>query len=456
METMRYTTYSDVWSFAVVMLEIFTAGQTPYRQMSDNSAVIHYVMAGGRAPRPPACSSECYELMLKCWEGVPTQRPIFPVLVGELETLAKVGGGVVPQVSPNEQLSSLLKGQGIVIRDLQGHTSGNVGGDLIVKNEFEEEVEDDEGKWEVNLDTNVARGDGSLRVIQPLYAAPGQEAVAAFHEGADGRQLALPEANVTDTQASYRDHHACKSACSTEAPKHGHFAVASPSTMAKIERNTYVAVDRTHSGAQLIYTLPDVNSAPAPVGGTTAEQRSPSTTHGTRESADNVIAASGELLYTTATQEGRVLASPARLEQNTYVVRNMKGREGELIYTASGLPLAVRCGGTASGRSAPIIVQQREHHDVSVAATSPLTSVSAGSNDMPLSAMLQESANSRTIETTNLPTSTPLTTLHASVEVINPPASRLAAHQNAKRPLKTEPKKKTVKCLGSNMDPFEI
>eukprot|EP01117_Protostelium_nocturnum_P008853 TRINITY_DN3173_c1_g2_i1.p1 TRINITY_DN3173_c1_g2~~TRINITY_DN3173_c1_g2_i1.p1 ORF type:complete len:1688 (-),score=589.29 TRINITY_DN3173_c1_g2_i1:9-5072(-) len=80
----RSTMSSDVWSYGVVMWEIFSFGMAPYGDMSNKEAV-DKVMEGYRLPKPSRCPDELYQnVMLKCWERDPKQRPAFADLYGIL------------------------------------------------------------------------------------------------------------------------------------------------------------------------------------------------------------------------------------------------------------------------------------------------------------------------------------------------------------------------------------
>jgi hypothetical protein len=98
MQSMRFTEGSDVWSFGITMIEVFTDGDKPYATM-DNAAVISQVQGGYRAPQPAKCTDDMYELMLKCWHAKQVQRPGFVALVKSIQqiidaTTATVVGGV--------------------------------------------------------------------------------------------------------------------------------------------------------------------------------------------------------------------------------------------------------------------------------------------------------------------------------------------------------------------------
>ncbi|XP_068624359.1 tyrosine-protein kinase Fer isoform X3 [Battus philenor] len=72
----KYTSLCDVWSYGVLMWEIFSKGDTPYAGMS-NSRAREKIDAGYRMPAPEGCSEDVYALMLRCWEYEAEKRPHF-------------------------------------------------------------------------------------------------------------------------------------------------------------------------------------------------------------------------------------------------------------------------------------------------------------------------------------------------------------------------------------------
>ncbi|XP_012583620.1 PREDICTED: protein-tyrosine kinase 6 [Condylura cristata] len=84
----HYSTKSDVWSFGVLLHEIFSRGQTPYPGMNNHEA-FQRVEAGYRMPPPPECPSPAHRLMLSCWHRDPEQRPGFAALRDGLCSLAR-------------------------------------------------------------------------------------------------------------------------------------------------------------------------------------------------------------------------------------------------------------------------------------------------------------------------------------------------------------------------------
>ena len=59
MQTLRFTQATDVWSFGITVLEIYTDGARPYTDLT-NIEVINKVMVGYRAPRPISCEPEVF------------------------------------------------------------------------------------------------------------------------------------------------------------------------------------------------------------------------------------------------------------------------------------------------------------------------------------------------------------------------------------------------------------
>uniref|UniRef100_A0AAY4DKF0 receptor protein-tyrosine kinase n=1 Tax=Denticeps clupeoides TaxID=299321 RepID=A0AAY4DKF0_9TELE len=69
----KFTTESDVWSFGVILWEIFTYGKQPWFQLANNE-VIDCITQGRVLERPRLCPKEVYDIMLGCWQREPQQR----------------------------------------------------------------------------------------------------------------------------------------------------------------------------------------------------------------------------------------------------------------------------------------------------------------------------------------------------------------------------------------------
>ncbi|XP_062869073.1 insulin-like growth factor 1b receptor [Trichomycterus rosablanca] len=79
-----FTTMSDVWSFGVVLWEIATLAEQPYRGMS-NEQVLRFVMEGGLLDKPNNCPDMLFELMRMCWQYNPKMRPSFLEIISSIK-----------------------------------------------------------------------------------------------------------------------------------------------------------------------------------------------------------------------------------------------------------------------------------------------------------------------------------------------------------------------------------
>ncbi|XP_054723913.1 tyrosine-protein kinase Fer-like [Uloborus diversus] len=82
-----YTTLCDVWSYGILMWEIFSLGSVPYLGLSNNKAT-EMVENGYRLQPPDNTPPEIYEIMRKCWEYDPQKRPHFGEIHSSLNIFA--------------------------------------------------------------------------------------------------------------------------------------------------------------------------------------------------------------------------------------------------------------------------------------------------------------------------------------------------------------------------------
>uniref|UniRef100_A0AAX7UZ68 Fibroblast growth factor receptor n=1 Tax=Astatotilapia calliptera TaxID=8154 RepID=A0AAX7UZ68_ASTCA len=100
-----YTHQSDVWSFGVLMWEIFTLGGSPYPGIPVEE-LFKLLKEGHRMDKPSNCTHELYMMMRECWHAVPTQRPTFKQLVEELDrVLLSISDEYLDLSTPFEQYS---------------------------------------------------------------------------------------------------------------------------------------------------------------------------------------------------------------------------------------------------------------------------------------------------------------------------------------------------------------
>ncbi|XP_037326336.2 inactive tyrosine-protein kinase transmembrane receptor ROR1 isoform X2 [Pungitius pungitius] len=72
----KFTSDSDIWSFGVVLWEIFSYGLQPYYGFS-NQEVMEMVRKRQLLPCPEDCPPRFYGLMTECWQEGPTRRTRF-------------------------------------------------------------------------------------------------------------------------------------------------------------------------------------------------------------------------------------------------------------------------------------------------------------------------------------------------------------------------------------------
>lgn len=105
----KYTSLCDVWSYGILMWEIFSRGDTPYSGMTNSKAreridagkfykfnenigkyIMIYVLLhsiGYRMPAPANTPPEMYRLMLKCWTAEAESRPHFDEIYNVVDAL---------------------------------------------------------------------------------------------------------------------------------------------------------------------------------------------------------------------------------------------------------------------------------------------------------------------------------------------------------------------------------
>ncbi|XP_022647191.1 putative tyrosine-protein kinase Wsck isoform X3 [Varroa destructor] len=83
----RVTQKTDVWSFGVLLWELFTFAGTPYVDLKSNEVQAR-ITKGHRLPQPRGVNTSLFQQMLNCWEMDPDERPSFEFLARELRTVA--------------------------------------------------------------------------------------------------------------------------------------------------------------------------------------------------------------------------------------------------------------------------------------------------------------------------------------------------------------------------------
>ncbi|KAG5275724.1 hypothetical protein AALO_G00123850 [Alosa alosa] len=80
-----YTFESDVWSYGILLWEIFSLGRSPYPGMPVDAKFYKMIKEGYRMDAPEFAPSEMYVVMRSCWDTDPCRRPSFRKLVEKVE-----------------------------------------------------------------------------------------------------------------------------------------------------------------------------------------------------------------------------------------------------------------------------------------------------------------------------------------------------------------------------------
>ncbi|KAJ8304367.1 hypothetical protein KUTeg_017950 [Tegillarca granosa] len=87
----KFTNKSDMWSFGILLWEVYSFGRVPYPRIPLADVVMH-VERGYRMEAPEGCPKKIYNIMLKAWELDPKNRPTFKEV---LEMLKEEGATTV-------------------------------------------------------------------------------------------------------------------------------------------------------------------------------------------------------------------------------------------------------------------------------------------------------------------------------------------------------------------------
>lgn len=76
LQTKRYTTRSDLWSYGITLYEIFTFGRLPYDDMAE-SQILNWVLEGNRLPFSSSTPPIVQTIAYRCWDLNLAKRPTF-------------------------------------------------------------------------------------------------------------------------------------------------------------------------------------------------------------------------------------------------------------------------------------------------------------------------------------------------------------------------------------------
>eukprot|EP00035_Acanthoeca_spectabilis_P014131 m.268779 g.268779 ORF g.268779 m.268779 type:complete len:1976 (-) comp16059_c0_seq12:62-5989(-) len=88
LEEDKFSSASDIWSFGVVLHEIMSMGEHPYKDLQTNTMVIDFITTGGLMGRHVLCPPTVYnQLILPCWHDDPAERIDYNELLELIEAL---------------------------------------------------------------------------------------------------------------------------------------------------------------------------------------------------------------------------------------------------------------------------------------------------------------------------------------------------------------------------------
>lgn len=82
----EFSSKSDMWSFGILLYEIYSFGRLPYPKISLTD-VVKYVETGYRMEAPDGCPSAIYDIMKRAWSAESKDRPSFAETLEEIEKI---------------------------------------------------------------------------------------------------------------------------------------------------------------------------------------------------------------------------------------------------------------------------------------------------------------------------------------------------------------------------------
>ncbi|CAJ0572704.1 unnamed protein product, partial [Mesorhabditis spiculigera] len=99
LSTFEYSFKSDVWSYGILLWELFSLGEVPFAGVQTTDLLL-YIRAGNRPDRPAFCTDEVWTILMACWHLEADKRPTFTDLGrkfgGILEIATENYGYLIP------------------------------------------------------------------------------------------------------------------------------------------------------------------------------------------------------------------------------------------------------------------------------------------------------------------------------------------------------------------------
>uniref|UniRef100_A0A8C0VVN8 receptor protein-tyrosine kinase n=1 Tax=Cyanistes caeruleus TaxID=156563 RepID=A0A8C0VVN8_CYACU len=115
-----YTMKSDVWSYGILLWEIFSLGVNPYPGIPVDTNFYKLIQSGFKMDQPYYATKDVYAMMQSCWALDSRKRPSFSCLVSSLSCqLAEAEGAVSKHRKMNMDEESLLSSAALQHEDPQ-------------------------------------------------------------------------------------------------------------------------------------------------------------------------------------------------------------------------------------------------------------------------------------------------------------------------------------------------
>ncbi|XP_071447294.1 tyrosine-protein kinase CSK [Hetaerina americana] len=85
----KFSNKSDMWSFGILLWEIYSFGRVPYPRIP-LSEVVKHVEKGYKMEAPDGCPPEVYDIMKRAWDLQPEKRPSFKEIETKLGLLKAI------------------------------------------------------------------------------------------------------------------------------------------------------------------------------------------------------------------------------------------------------------------------------------------------------------------------------------------------------------------------------
>ena len=123
----KFTPQSDIWSFGVLLYEVFSFGGMPFAALS-NGEVLTAVLGGMKPEVPQKCAPELAQLMRDCWHRSPQKRISALEALQRLRQIQLSGGGTATAETTTTSIANGTTkiANGSAIANGNGHCSLSV------------------------------------------------------------------------------------------------------------------------------------------------------------------------------------------------------------------------------------------------------------------------------------------------------------------------------------------